>query len=210
MFKMWLGKFISRVWGKKDSDGKEVSSMQRDGKKKFEENSFSAEHPIMEIEHRRLFIRKSIDEFTRRLWDEGQKLRGMERLLRKQSVGKGKDEEVQRRKETVDKRNIGFYRFSKTSEYRLIVEFFKQIEEDAYLNLRHPELAKDTKVTTGGVSGGIRYANHWISSDYHAGLQNGRIETIEDFRAMMMNAIMAIEKQKLEEENAILNSQGGK
>lgn len=197
---MWLGKLISRIWRKRKTDSESLPGVSRNGKENSNQNSVPTEYPFLETEHRRLFTRESIKQFTRRLWDEGQKLRGMDRLLRKQSVGKGKDEEIQRRKETADKRNLGFYRFSKTPEYRIITEFFKQVEEDAYLNLRHPELAKDTKVTTGGVSGGIRYANHWISQDYHAGLQNGRIETIEDFRSMMMNAIMAIEKQKLEEE----------
>jgi len=199
---MWLGKLISRIWRKRKTDSEGMSGVSGNRKENSQQNPIPAEHTIVEVEHRRLFLRKSISEFTRRLWDEGQKLRGMDRLLRKQSLGKGKDEEIQRRKDTADKRNIGFYRFSKTPEYRIIVEFFKQVEEDAYLNLRHPELAKDTKVTTGGVSGGIRYANHWISADYHAGLQNGRIETIEDFRSMIMNAIMAVEKQKLEEEQA--------
>lgn len=203
MFKMWLGKLISRIWRKRKTDSESLPGVSGNGKENLGQNLVSAEHPNMEIEYRRLHTRESVKQFTRRLWDEGQKLRGMGRLLQKQSVGKGKDEEIQRRKETADKRNIGFYRFSKTPEYRIITEFFKQIEEDAYLNLRHPELAKDTKVTTGGVSGGIRYANHWISQDYHTGNQNGRIETIEDFRSMMMNAIMAVEKQKLEEESKI-------
>ncbi len=137
----------------------------------------------LEAEHGRFNIRRSIEQFTKQLWDEASIERRMEQILRKRSR-EGKVEKLQKGEKTVHQRNIRLSRFSGTQTYRDLVKAWQQWERIAYYSLRFPEQRKEG-----------------VSLDYYIGFQNGLLADIEANRKLFTDAqikIFKADQEKIE------------
>lgn len=142
-------------------------------------NSFYKKDPKLETSSGRHDIRRSVESFTQRVWDAVQKPKGVAELLRKQSLRTRKDEEVQRRQEEIDKRNIRLVHLSRTQGWEIdVVNMLRQWENFCYMNLRFPETRKDK-----------------VSLEYFLGYQNGSLWVIESLRKEIYNAVTNLKKQ---------------
>lgn len=196
---MWLYQLFLRIWNKATGKQQGLSEVQgnRGGQSEFD--NILKRNTDMETEHGRCSTRRTIERKTGRLWSEKEIKGRLGRLLSKQPSRTREDEEVQRRQEEKHKRDTLIARLNRDEGFAVIKKVLIAIESDAYMNLRYPEKAKDIKVVEGS-NGQPRYMNDWVSLDYFIGRQDGRIETIEDIRNIISEAITSIEKTKMKEE----------
>lgn len=154
----------------------------------------STDNSGLEIEDRRQFGRRSIEQQVGQLWDAHKKPPRLDRLLQKLTTRTRKDEDIQRAKEAKRIRNSAVKRLSDRPEYNIIVDFFKREEVNAYFSLRHPEEEKSPN----------------ISLERFSGQQDGKLELIEKFRLMVTTAIAELEQDRAREEmkeNALRGSE---
>jgi hypothetical protein len=159
----------------------------RELRQQSKHNDIRQENPELETSYRRYDTRASVNDFTKRIWDAYEKPPRVDELLRKQSIRKRENEEIQRREEEIRKRNINLVNLSRTEGWEIIVNLLKQWENFCYMNLRFPETRKDK-----------------VSLEMFIGFQNGALWVIEGIRKEIYNAIISLKK-----ENALRNKENG-
>lgn len=144
----------------------------------------SQDNPDLEAALRRHDGRGSVEAFTQRIWDAVKKPQRMDGSLHKHTLRTRQDEEIQRKQEEVNKRNIRLTRLERTEGWVDIVNMLRQWENFCYMNLRFPETRKDK-----------------VSLDYFLGYQNGSLWIIEGLRKEVYNAITSLKKQAIKEKH---------
>lgn len=148
-----------------------------------------ADNPNVEAAFERHDIRRSVEAFTKRVWDAVKNVQTVDGSLRKRTLRTRSDEEIQRKQEEVNKRNLRLTHLSKTEGWKIdVINMLRQWENFCYMNLRFPESRKDK-----------------VSLDYFLGFQNGSLWIIESFRKEIYNSATNLKRQ-----NAIHNKESGK
>jgi hypothetical protein len=137
----------------------------------------------LEAKHRRLDTRGSIDGFVGQVWDASENPPGVGELLRKHRLRTKKDEGVQEKQEEKHRRNIVLTEFSKRPGYDLLKAFLQLIEGDAYFKLRN-----------------LKERPENVSMDSWVGIQNGRLEVVEDIRLMFATARAELKRERIDEQ----------
>ena len=136
----------------------------------------------METKHGRRVGRRSIKSACQRFWNEAQKLRTMERILRKPTRSQ-QTERIRRKQEKDGQRATRLKRLNKNPDFSIIRKKLKDEETMAIYGLATATTKRDN-----------------VSMDYYVGYLNGRISLIWEIRDMISKAIITMSK-KPDEEN---------
>ena len=141
--------------------------------------------PDLEVALRRHDIGGSVGAFTQRIWDAVKKSQTVDGSLRKHTIRTRQDEEIQRKQEEINKRNIRLTKLSRMEGWEIdVIGMLRQWENFCYMNLRFPETRKDK-----------------VSLENFIGYQNGALWVIEGLRKEVYNAVTNLKKQAIKEKN---------
>lgn len=146
-------------------------------------SNINTDNSELEAEDRRRIGRRSIESYTRHLWDTPTKLRKVARALQS-ALRKKKDGGVQPQKGADTERLVKMKRVFEAPDFQIVKDIFREKEAGAYFGLRHPETKKEG-----------------VTSDYYNGFLNGRLSIIDEVRDSFERAIIILQKKSIEEES---------